>query len=271
MRAATPLDQPRAIGNVRVSSKCGARRSVIDGLRQSGALKVLFPHGKTHLEAVLINTAGGITGGDNFAVEAKAGSGSTLTVSTQAAERAYGAHAGQKGKLTTRLFVDPGATLNWLPQETILFDNCNLRRCLRADLAEGARFLMVEPVLFGRQAMGETLLDAIFHDRIEIWRDNALLYLDGCRFSGDIAAQLQHPAVASGARAMASLVWVAPEARGALEATRNLIGDTGGASMLHDDVMVVRLLATDGYDLRGCLVPLLDRLTQNNLPQSWRL
>lgn len=271
MRAATPLDQPRAIGRAMVSSKQSTRGSVIDGLRQSGAYKVLFPHGKDHLEAILINTAGGITGGDSFAIEASAGSGSTLTLSTQAAERAYGAHPGQAGSLTTRLVVKEDATLNWLPQETILFENSALHRKLRADLAGTARFLMVEPVIFGRQAMGETLRNAEFCDRIEIRRSRKMLYLDGCHLAGDISAQLERPGLGRGAHAMASLVWVAPEARGALEATRNLIGTSGGASMLHDDVMVVRLLAQDGFELRQSLVPLLDRLTQKKLPQSWRL
>lgn len=271
MRAATPLDQPRAIGRAMVSSKTGARGSVIDGLRQSGALKVLFPHGKQHLEAVLINTAGGITGGDTFTIDATAGAGSTLTLSTQAAERAYGAQDGQTGELTTHLAVDSGARLNWLPQETILFNHSSLRRRLTADLAPDARFLMVEPVLFGRHAMGETLQNALFHDQIKIRRNGKRIYLDGCRLTGNIASQLQRPALAAGARAMASLVWIAPEARGALDATRALIGTAGGASMLRDDMMVVRLLAADGYELRRSLVPLLDRLTQNTLPQSWRL
>ena len=271
MRAATPLDQPRAIGRAMVSSKMSPRGSVIDGLRQAGALKLLFPRQAQALEAIIVNTAGGITGGDRLDIEATAGPDTTLTLTTQAAERAYRAQPGQTGRLRTRLHVEAGATLNWLPQETILYEHAALRRSLRADLAPRARFLMVEAILFGRRAMGENLQSAMFRDRIDIWRDGQPLYRDGLRLDGDIAATLDRPGIAGGARAMASLVWVAPEARGALNTIRDLIGRAGGASMVREDVMVLRLLGEDGYALRRCLVPVLDRLTQNTLPQSWRL
>ena len=120
MRVATPLDQPRAIGDARLSSKRGPAGSCIDGLRQSGAMKVLFPRRRDLLEAVLINTAGGITGG---------------------------------GHLRTSLTAARGSTLFWLPQETILYDGAALDRRLEVDIAPNATFLMVEPVLFGRRAV----------------------------------------------------------------------------------------------------------------------
>lgn len=270
-RAATPLDQPRAIGRAMVSSKTSPRGSVIGGLRQAGALKLLFPRRAEALEAIVINTAGGITGGDRFDLEATAGAGSTLTITTQAAERAYRAQPGQIGRFRTQLRVDAGATLNWLPQETILYENASFSRSLCANLTANARFLMVEPVLFGRKAMGENLHSAMFRDHIDIRRDGHPLYRDGLRLDGDIAATLDRPGVAGGARAMASLVWIAPEARGALDTIRDLIGRAGGASMVREDVMVLRLLGEDGFALRRCLVPVLDRLTRNTLPQSWRL
>lgn len=270
-RAATPLDQPRAMGAVTVSSKCGATGSAIDGLRQSGALKVLFPRNRKAVEAVLINTAGGVTGGDRFEIEAHAGAGSQLTVTTQAAERAYGAHVGQTGKIKTRLSADNDSALRWLPQETILYQDAALCRRLRADLAPTAQFFMVEPVLFGRRAMGEDPTRLQFVDRIDIRRDGRPLYRDGTNLIGNAATQLDRPAIGGGARAMASLLWCAPQAGGKLDVVRNIIGKSGGASMLHPDVMVARLLAEDGFMLRCSLLPLLDLLTETSLPQSWRL
>ncbi len=271
MRIATPLDQPRAIGAAKVSAKYRDGGSHIGDLRQSGALRVLFPRLKEHVEAVLINTAGGITGGDRFRIDACAGENSRLTLTTQAAERAYRAQAGQTGALVTHLKAAEGSVLHWLPQETILYEGAALQRSLRADLAPGARFLMVEPVLFGRRAMGEELHDASFTDRVDIRRAGTPLYRDGLSLSGDIAAHLDRPAIAGGARAMANLVWVAPEAEGALDGLRDLIGACGGASLLRPGLLVARLLAEDGYALRRALLPCLDRLTGNTLPQSWRL
>lgn len=254
-----------------VSSKQGLAGSVLDGLRQAGALKLLFPRGRRHLECVMVNTAGGITGGDSFEVNASAGAGSHLTLTTQAAERAYKAQPGQIGHLTTHLDAEDGATLHWLPQETILYSDAALARRLRVDLAPSSRFLMVEPVLFGRKAMGERPNSLHFEDRIDIRRGGRPLYRDGVTLTGDVAAQLDRPAIAGGARAMASLVWSAPEAEGALDTIRSLIGPAGGASMVRSDTLVLRLLGEDGFTLRRALLPVLDLITQNTLPLCWRL
>ena len=84
-------------------------------------------------------------------VSAAVGAGACLTLTTQAAERAYRAAAGW-GDVQSTVSVAAGATLHWLPQELILFDGCALSRRLRIDLAADARALVVEPVIFGRAA-----------------------------------------------------------------------------------------------------------------------
>lgn len=271
MRTTTSLDQPRAIGAAMVSSKSRAGGSHIENLRQSGALKLLFPRNNGPLEAILINTAGGITGGDAFTVSATAGAATELTLSTQAAERAYRAQPGLTGELSTKLQVAENARLNWLPQETILYDGSALRRRLDVEIAENAYFLMVEPVLFGRRAMGEDLHDLRFDDRVNIRQAGRLIYRDGVSLHGDVAAQLDRPAIANGARAMANLVLVSPKAEGSIAPLRNMIGAQGGVSLLRPGVLTARLLAGDGFDLRKSLVPVLDHLTHNQLPKSWRL
>lgn len=271
MRAATPLDQPRAIGTAWVSSKTVDGVSRIDGLRQSGALKLLFPRQPTRVEAIVVNTAGGVTGGDRFDLRATAGPGSTLILSTQAAERAYRAQPGQRGQITTSLKAEAGSSLYWLPQETILYQEASVIRKLAVDLAPSARFLMVEPILFGRRAMGEDVTALHFKDHIDIRRDGQPIYRDGLLLSGNVAAQLDRPAIAKGARAMASVIWYAPQAASRLDAVRALLGKIGGASMIRPDTMVMRLLAVDGFDLRRSLLPVLDLLSENTLPQSWRL
>nr|WP_132460683.1 urease accessory protein UreD [Rhodovulum marinum] len=245
-------------------------RTALSGLRQSGAFKALFPRARGGaVEAILINTAGGITGGDRFDTRIEAQAESHLSVTTQAAERAYRAQPGERGRVTNRLSVGPGARLDWLPQETILYDGSALERTLVADLAADARLLLVEPVVFGRAAMGEVLHDALFHDRIEIRRAGVPLYLDALRLVGDLAAHLARPALAGGAGAMASLVFVAPEAESQLKPLRALMPPTGGVSLLREDVLVMRLLAPDSFALRRALVPALICLTDNALPRSW--
>ncbi|MCB2133095.1 MAG: urease accessory protein UreD, partial [Rhodobacteraceae bacterium] len=128
----------------------------LQGLRQAGSLKLLFPRPVGRgIEVVAVNTAGGITGGDRFGIRAEAGAGTLLTVTTQAAERAYRAQQDEVAAVENRVIAEAGAEVRWLPQETILFDRCALRRRLRIDLAPDARLLAAEPLIFGRAAMGE--------------------------------------------------------------------------------------------------------------------
>lgn len=241
-------------------------------LRQSGSTKLVFPRTPTpDVEVVMVNTAGGITGGDQFGLNVAVEPGATLTLTTQAAERAYRAQRDEVGTLTTELDVQAGGRLNWLPQELILFERCNLRRKLTVSLQADAQLLLVEPIVFGRTAMGEALHDARFQDRISITRAGEPLYLDGMNLGGDVASLLQRPATAAGATAMASVVMVAPDVAAHFPVVQSALPATAGASLLADDLLVIRLLAADSLELRRVLIPVLERLNNNPLPMSWRL
>ncbi len=212
-----------------------------------------------------------MTGGDRFAVKGRVGARSTLTITTQAAERFYRAQSSEIAHVENTIDVAEGGRLNWLPQETILFRKSALRRRLRIDLAEHAQLLMVEPLVLGRAAMGETLDQLRFSDRVCIGRSGRPLYLDGIDLDGNAAAVMSRPATGNGAGALASLVYVSPDARAQYDAVRVELPATGGASLLAADVLVLRLLAPDSYVLRLSLLPILDRLTDQALPTVWRL
>jgi len=244
----------------------------LEKLRQCGSFRALFPQAiGTDFQSVLINTAGGVTGGDTFNTSVNAQAGSKLTITTQAAERAYRATADETGRICNHLVIGTGARVNWLPQETILFQGCAVQRSLTIEMADDASLLMVEPLVFGRKMMGEALTDASFSDRIEIHRQGRIAYLDTIRLRGNIAQQLTRPHVAAGAGAMASLVLIAKEADTQLAAVRGMIGETGGVSMISDDILILRLLASDSYLLRKALVPILDLLTHSPLPRCWMI
>lgn len=244
--------------------------TVLEQLYQAGSMKCVLPRGGPDMEAVLVNTAGGITGGDRFEVSANVATGCTVTLTTQAAERAYKAMPDQTGHLSTTLTVENGARLNWLPQETILFNGSALRRRLTITLDTTAELLMVEPLVFGRAAMGETLTQARFDDRISITRGGTPLYLDAVRLEGDVAAHLANPFTANGAGAMAALVFASPRAEGNLDRIRALLPATGGVSLI-GDTLVMRLLATDSHELRQTLVPVLKTLNSDDLPRCWMI
>lgn len=263
---------PRAHGTVRLSTKIRGGRTVLDGFRQSGSFKCLFPRSDENgLDAVLLNTAGGITGGDAFRFSGTAAEGTTLTLTTQACERAYKAPPGPSGQVINQLRVDSGARLNWLPQETILFNGSALERRLIIDLAPTSSALMVEPLVFGRAAMGETLADIRLHDRIEIRRNGLPVFLDATRFAGDLTTHLSKPHIADGAGAMALVVFASSTAAGHLRPVRQMLPDNAGATLIRDDLLVVRMLAENSFALRQGLMPVLHHLNNSSLPRCWMI
>ncbi|WP_240789566.1 urease accessory protein UreD [Pseudooceanicola onchidii] len=264
--------QPRARGRMLVSAKLRAGRSRISDLHQSGSLKALFPHGSsTALQAVMLNTAGGVTGGDQFALTAEAQAGAHLVLTTQAAERIYRAQPGEVGQVRTMLRVAAGARVDWLPQETILFDHCALDRRLEAEVAPDARLLVVEPLIFGRGAMGEVVHSGHFLDRWRINFGGELIFADNLMLSGDLQATLDRAAVAQGARAMASLLLVAPDADRYLDRLRAALGPSGGASVIRPGVLFARAVAVDGFALRRHIIPAIQALSGADIPKTWTL
>lgn len=265
----TPL-QPRAMGAVTLSTKRTDRGSALADLHQSGALKALFPRpNSAALQAIMINTAGGITGGDEFTLTAIAGEDTHLSLTTQAAERVYRAQPDQVATVNNHLFVNSGARLDWLPQETILFEASALRRRMRVEMSESAALLFVEPLVFGRAAMGEVLEDINFNDRIDIRRQDEPVFLDAMALQGNVTRHLAAPQIAANAGAMALIVYINTDAEAKLTPLRALLPETAGASLIGADLLVTRILARDSFDLRQSLVPALRLLSNDTLPRSW--
>lgn len=270
-----PVTPPRARGRAEIAVRDRNGVSVLADLHQSGSMRVLFPRPAAPPTAMLLNTAGGVTGGDAFEVIARADPGARLTLTTQAAERAYRAMPGTVARVENRLRAAAGARIDWLPQETILYDGCALHRRLRVDLAPGAEALIVETLVFGRAAHGERLTGAELHDRIDIARDGRLILADAIHLTGDIAAQMTHPARGGGAGAVATLILASDRAEGHLDPLRRLaaqnLGSCAGTSLLAPDMLVLRAVADDSFALRRVLLPVLDHLTGCALPICWRL
>jgi len=149
---------PRSEGSVRLDLVYREGRTRLAVLEQSGAARVRFP--KTGpgepCEAVLINTAGGLTGGDSLTIAASLGDGASAVLTTAAAEKIYRARQDAVA-ISVALSVAGNAKLAWLPQPTIVFDRACLERMTRVDLSAGATFLGLEMLIFGRAAMGESV------------------------------------------------------------------------------------------------------------------
>ena len=263
----------RARGQLKISAqRQGDDVTRLRNLRQQGSYRAIFPRPiGGNVEAVIINTAGGVTGGDRFTTDITAHEHAHLAVTTQAAERIYRAMGPATGTMKNLLSAEQNAQLYWVPQETILFDGARLHRSMDVDLHSTAKFLMIEPLVFGREASGETLQSGTLDDRVTITRDGQLVYLDRIKLEGDIAASLARPAVANGARSVANIVLVDTNAQSFLAGLRDMLPPSAGASLLSDTVLVARILAADSYALRCALFPILTLLTNNAVPKNWRL
>ncbi len=262
----------RARGVVRLAVRADGFTTRLQENYQSGSAKLRFPRPEAGapFTAVLINTAGGLTGGDRLSTAISVCDTATLTVASQTAERIYRRSAGEAGVETT-LTVGAGGALDWLPQETILFDRSALRRSLTADLVSSARLLAVESIVLGRAAMGETVRSALLMDTWRIRRDGKLVFADGLRFDGDATAALAGGATGNGATALATVVLVAPDAEAALEGARaTLDGCPGeGGVSAWNGVLVARLVAPGGQALRAGVIRLIEALRGLPMPRVW--
>src|SRR6267378_321471 len=165
-------------------------------LHESGSLRVRFPSPEAEgLSAVFVNTAGGIAGGDRFDIDIATGEGSSLAVTTAAAEKVYRTD-GPAAQLTIALKAAAGSHLAWLPQETILFDRARVLRRIDIDLAQSASLSLCEIVVFGRAAMGERMLHGQFVDRWRMRRGGRLVFAETIRLDGKIGEKLSQPAIA---------------------------------------------------------------------------
>ena len=221
-------------------------------------------------EVVFLNTSGGLTGGDRLHYELALDDGSEAVATTQTAERIYASSAGE-AQLTVEMKVGRSARLDWLPQETILFDNASIRRRTSISLSAGAQFLFCEMVILGRGAMGETVENLAFRDRREIRRDGAPVMIESVGIDKDALVRRNGAAVLGGARAAATVALIAPHAQDALEPVRAVLNGTGAVASAWEGKCVVRALAENAFPLRQLVARVIETLGRRPLPRVWQI
>ncbi|MGO4355658.1 urease accessory protein UreD [Rhizobium sp. RAF36] len=270
--AAASTRPQRAEGCGHLAAKALDGRTRLRELYQEGAAKIRLPDTfDASMEAVIINTAGGLTGGDRMNWSVVAGPGTRIDVTTQACEKIYKASAGT-AEVTTTISAGAGSRVDWLPQETILFDRASLFRRLDVDLDETAEFLAVEAILLGRKAMGEAMVTGLFRDRWRIRRAGKLIHAEELRLDGAVGALTALQPVLGGQVAFATMLYAGPLADSYLAKVRPLLeGHMAGVSSWNGK-LVVRVAATDGFALRKILIPVISALRNGApVPKVWNL
>ncbi|NLR96948.1 urease accessory protein UreD [Rhizobium sp. P38BS-XIX] len=270
MAAETRPQRARGRGHLAAKSLGGCTR--LAELFQEGAAKIRLPETfDRSMEAVIINTAGGLTGGDHMDWSVVAGPGTRIDVTTQACEKIYKASAAT-AEVETSIKVSAGARVDWLPQETILFDRASLSRSLSVELDDTAEFLAVEAILLGRKAMGEAMAEGLFQDRWRIRRNGRLVHAEELRLQDDVAGLTAKAAVLSGQVAFATLLYVGTSAETYLSRIRPLVETHMGGVSQWGEKLVVRLAAADGFALRKILIPIISALRNGApVPKVWNL
>ena len=261
LRHEVPEPSSAAVSPVRLQRGDGAVEIVFAArglahLYQRTPCRVLFPApepGDLPI-AALLTTSGGLAGGDRLSMSIAARAGARAIATTAAAEKIYRS-LGPDSRIDIQLAVEAGGWLEYLPQETILFDGARLQRHCAVDLAPGANLLAAEMVVFGRTAHGERFTRGLLHDAWRIRVGGKLVWVDALRLDGDIAAQLDAPAGFAGAAAFAIAIYAGSAAGDYLSLARELAaeGNCRGGATLVNGILVARFLNPRADTVRRAL------------------
>ena len=260
----------RAVGSIGLAVRASGAVTRRARVREDGPLRIRCPGPiSDELEAVIVNTAGGVAGGDRLTLDVIVEPDARLVITTAAAEKVYRA-LDAAATIDMKLSVGARASLAWMPQEMILFDRARLKRAIDIDLAADARLLLAEAIVFGRSGMGEAVHDGFLFDRWRLRRGGRLIHAEATRFDGAIARKLAQPAVAKGGTALATVLIVPGDevtAASVRAVSDQLRGEAGVSTW--NGLAVARLCAASGEVLRHDLVAVLSALRGVALPRLW--
>jgi urease accessory protein len=255
-----------------INARFGRVRGItrVNDLYESGCSRLKFPRAERNCHGVIVNTAGGMTGGDEAQWSYELDDGARVELTTQSAEKIYRSD-GADARVRITVSLGRRAVLSWLPQEVILFNGARFSRRLDVDMEEGAQLTVLEIAVFGRAARGEQLDAASFHDRWLVRRQGRIVFAESVRLEGDVAAKLALPAVGGGARAVATVLHVSPKAVQRLAAARRILARATsecGASAW-DGMLVARFVSPDAAAVRCDAALLASRFLTDGLPRIW--
>lgn len=257
-QVAESVQLSRATGAARLSVERRDGRSVAADLYSAQPLRILLPRpgvGES-LTAVLANLSGGIVGGDLYETEIGVNSNASLTLTNQAAEKVYrssGAEA--ENHLTIR--VADGASLEWLPQGTILFDQARFRQRVRFDIAAGSTLFAGAISILGRSAMGERFASGRYREHWDLTRDGQLIWADRFELADPLAAASVSSGL-GGVSCFATALFARPDAADDLDWARDAqAGAAGdircGVTAIDNNLLAMRWLGPDAMRLRNAV------------------
>jgi len=262
----------RASGESRVAFAVRDGATRLTDLYQRDPCRVLFPDPEPGdpPQAVLVTTSGGIAGGDVLRMAVEVGPGGHAVVATQAAEKIYRASlSSDPCTIDVALGVGQGATLDWLPQETIVFEGSRLKRHTLAEVDAGGSLLACEMVVLGRAASGERFTNGLLLDAWSVRRTGKLAWTDTLRVEGETPLG----AGFGTANALATVIGVWDQPQPFFEKARALLESAdkvrAGVTLVNG-VMVARLLG-EATEVRAATIGFLTAFRGQRLPRVWHI
>jgi urease accessory protein len=249
------------------------RNSIVERYA-SAPVRILTPSIQGGIpEAVLANTSGGIAGGDTSHVDILVAQNAQALVTGQAAEKIYRS-IDMPASIRTVIKIEDGSTLEYLPQESILFDGAKLNRAVNISLGARSCLLLSEMFVLGRWAMNEDFTRGIFLDRWSIDVAGQPIWREGLRIEGGLSSFSSSLGFAN-ARALATIFYAGANAAEVLGLARDVIGPMGGATIVRG-MLVVRMLGNEAGMLKQQLGEIISIIRAAALgrpaevPRVWR-
>ena len=262
-----PLE--RATGTLKATIRGSENR--IGKLYQEGSSRLFFPKSFSKImECVVINTAGGITGGDKFQCSIEASEESSIVVTTQASEKVYKANNGS-AEVEMNFFVCKNSKLLWLPQDTILFSKSDLSRETTIRIEDNSEFLAFDQIVLGRSAMGENIQKSNFHDKWKIYKGENLIYFDQSGWKNTVPLNC---AGLKGIKSYASFYYVGVKAETYEQKLKNMNQvqkNVYVGSSLRNGCLLVRMFGSDAKAIKDKAILLLWEIWQLDTPDVWKV
>lgn len=267
-------DLQRAQGGGRIEVSGSANETRIVDIFQRSPIRVVIPNMEDGAlkEAVLVNTAGGIAGGDRLEFIVTALASASIAVSSQAAEKVYRALY-EPATIYTKLRAYDTAKLAWLPQETIIFNCARIRRKTEIDVSSGAEVLALEWLVMGRAAHGEVITGGHISEDWRVKKDGRLIWADGFRITDGAFAHLQTKALLSDCKAFGTLIYFGPDLETRLKSFRNIASslECHCAATSVAGLLVVRFAAKTSSEIRRGLRSFLQQFSREVGPGPFRV
>lgn len=271
-RALPALQKLRVRGGVRVCFACDGTRTYAASSYEAGGWRVRFPDAPPQsCEAVILNTGGGVAGGDEVSLRFDAGPGARATVTAVAGERIYRT-LDTPSRLTVELDLGAGSALALLPRETILSSVAQFRRRIDVDMAPDAKLMILDILVLGRRASGERMTEGLVDDRWTIMRHGRLAHLEVLRLQGAIEREMQRPAIGGGSHVVGTLLYVAADAQSRLEPVQNVLAGWQNleiAASAWDGKLLVRGLAGSAELIRNGMAAAIHAIDGRTMPRAW--